>query len=365
MILDNATGPEQVRDIITGGNQCLFLITSRQKLDELEGVSSLPLETLPPNDAITLFVRLLAIDPVGQQKAEIADVVQRLGYLPLAIKLTVARLRRHPTWTVHDLFEDLSNDTTLERVCALSYRDLEPRLKTFFRELSAHPGADISVEAAAVLTGTPVRLAAESLEELYSRYLLAEPSPHRFKFHDLIKDFAIREGSSVNNEMERNEALLRLLRYYTFMTESASEKIGMYDLFAVEPPTGSVGVRSPMDDSSALQWFDAELGNLLACAYYANDRALLPFAWQLPAPSLTYYLRLRGLLGQAASLLDVALATLEREPDPFGEATVRRRAGQLARLQGRYGLCRSQLERSLSSPRNSVSGKAWPGLITN
>jgi tetratricopeptide (TPR) repeat protein len=359
VILDNASGPDYISDMLTGGDQCLFIITSRQKMAEIDGVYSLPLETLPSDDAITLFGRLLGTEPVGQQKADIAEVVRRIGCLPLAIMLTAARLRKHPTWTIDDLLADVSQNTPLERVCALSYEDLEPRQKAFFLLLSVHPGAEITAQTAAVLTGTSVRAAADSLEELYNRYLLAEPSPRRFKFHDLIKDFAIREGSEMS-EAKRQEALLRLLGYYSFMTESASEMIGMHDLFTVAPPSNSTKLDSITDDASALNWLDTELGNLLACAYYANSKAVLPSAWQLPA-SLTYYLRLRGLLVQAMSLLDVALQTLEHEPDRFGEATVRRRVGQLARLQGHSTLSRRQLDKSMQLTRElgDRQGLAW------
>ena len=360
VILDNASGPEHIRDLLAGGENCLFIITSRQRMDDLEGVFSIPLETLPSADAITLFGRLLDIDPTDEQRAEIAEVVRRIGCLPLAIKLTAARLRRHPTWTVHDLLEDTGQNTTLERVCALSYADLEPELKTFFRLLSVHPGAEITEQTAAVLTSTSPSVASDNLEELYNRYLLTEPSRRRYKFHDLIKDFAIREGADMNDDPQRQEALLRLLRHYAFMTEWASKKIGMTDLFTVEPSADSAKVRPPKDDTSALGWLDKELGNLLACAYYANDETLVPFAWQLPA-SLTYYLRLRGFLMQAVSLLDTALRTLERRPDPFGEATVRRRAGQLARLQGYSTLSRQQLEKSmqLTEELGDRQGLAW------
>ena len=98
----------------------------------------------------------------------------------------------------------------------------------------------------------------------------------------------------MNDEAARKNALLRLLGYYAFMAESASEKIGMDDLFTVLPPDFSGEIRLAVDDTAALKWFDAELGNLLSCAYFAIDQVLLPFAWQLPA-SMTYYLRTRGL----------------------------------------------------------------------
>jgi tetratricopeptide (TPR) repeat protein len=361
VILDNAAGPDQIKDLLAGGGRCLFIITSRQRMIGTSNVVSVPVESLPGKDAATLFARALGADPDGRQKEDIAAIVRRLDGHPLAIRLTAARLRAHPSWTVHDLLEqDQSQHTNVERAYALSYEDLEPDMRSFFRLLSVHPGAEITYEAAAILTGTSLRDASAGIEELYNRYLLVEPVPHRLRFHDLIKDFAKRESSGTNDDAARRDALLRLLEYYAFMAESASQKIGMSDLFTVTPPATSTKVHPPIDDASALTWFDTELGNLLSCAHEARVQGLLPFAWQLPA-SMTYYLRLRGFLGQAVSLLDGALETLHREPDLLGEATIRRRRGQLARLQGNFALSRSQLDRSmqLTEELGDRQGMAW------
>lgn len=347
VVLDNASGPEQIRDLLAGGDGCLFIITSRRRMTELSGVVSLPLEGLPPADAATLFARVLGTDSAGSQEADIAEVVRRLHYLPLAISLTATRLRGHPARTVRDLMErDINSRTDLEHVYDLSYQDLNPDMKSFFRLLAIHPGTEITVEAAAMLADIPVHVASDRLEELYNRYLLTEPVPHRFRFHDLIKDFARQEGPNMDDDAGRQGALDRLLGYYAFMAESASAKIGMGDLFAVQPPAGADPADIPNNDQRALNWFDRELGNLLACAYYASGHALLPYAWQLPA-AMAYYLRLRGLLGQAVSLLDGALLALERNADLTGEATVLRSRGQLARLQDNYAFARSLISRSM------------------
>jgi tetratricopeptide (TPR) repeat protein len=361
VILDNASGPDQIRDLLAGGDKCLFIITSRQRLIDVAGISFVPVESLPPGDAAELFARVLGVDLGGPQKEDIAEIALRLDGLPLAIRLTAARLRAHPTWTVHDLLEqDISRHTNIERAYALSYQDLDPGMRSFFRMLSVHPGAEITAEAAAILTGSSVYLASASTEELYNRYLLSEPIPHRFRFHDLIKDFASRESSGMEDDTARRDALLRLLGYYAFMAESASQKIGMSDLLTVAPPETSCEICPPADGASALTWFDTELGNLLSCSYYASGQSLLPFAWQLPA-SMTYYLRLRGFLGQAVSLLDGALPLLERESDLIGEATIRRRRGQLARLQGDFAVSRGHLNRSmrLTEELGDRPGSAW------
>ena len=47
------------------------------------------------------------------------------------------------------------------------------------------------------------------------------------------------------------------------------------------------------------------------------------------------------------TLLDTAIQTLDHRADPQGEAIVRRRRGQLARLQGNFALSRNQLNLSM------------------
>jgi tetratricopeptide (TPR) repeat protein len=360
VILDNASGVNQVENLLAGNHGCMFIITSRQRLIELPGVLSVQLDSLPSADAAALFQRVLGSASMERDESDAAQIVGRIGGLPLAIRLTAARLRSHPAWTVRDLLkQDITRQPDLERVYALSYRDLDPELRIFFRMLSVHPGAEITPEAAAVLTGATAQVATTSLEELYDRYLLTEPKAGRFKFHDLIKVFASHGGADMSEESAREEALLRLLGYYAFMAESASQKIGMADLFTLPAPAGGE-TPALTDRMVAAEWLDEEFGNLLSCASYAADRGLMPFAWQIPA-SLAYYLRIRGFLGQAVSLLEDALHSLQGGIDPRGEAIIRRRRGQLARLQGDVILGRSYVERSmeLTIELGDRQGTAW------
>jgi tetratricopeptide (TPR) repeat protein len=361
LVLDNASGPDQVENLLAGGPGCLILVTSRRRLVELEGVSSLSLSTFPPDDAVTLFERVLGRERAPGQRTEIARAVRRLGYLPLAIRLAAARLKAHPTWTVGDLLErDIRNETSLERIYTLSYRDLDPRLKTCFRLLSIHPGTEITSEAAAVLTGMSLRQVLGVLDELYNWHLIEEPAHHRFQFHDLIKEFATREVPGMSNDSERTQALRRLLGYYAFMATVASERIGTHDVYTLPAPIDGPELRLPEDETAALGWFEAELANLLACAYYASDQKIVPSAWQIPAAMMSF-LRLRGFLGQAVSVLEAALQATLTESDHVGESVVRRRLGQLARLQGDYRRSRDQLNQSLRLAKelDDRKGVAW------
>ena len=150
----------------------------------------------------------------------------------------------------------------------------------------------------------------------------------------------------MRNEPDQREAVLNLLSYYAFIASAASRLIGAHDIVDINSPVSDAGTQLPQNDIEGLAWFDAELGNLLACAHYANENLLLPFAWQLPV-SMMSYLRLRGFVSQIASLLDGALHAVTHARDKVGEAHIRRRIGHISRLQGNFEASRNQLQKSL------------------
>lgn len=362
IILDNASDPDQVRDLLPGGQECLVLITSRRRMVELEALSSsLSLEMLRPEDAITLFERIIGAERAASKHAEMARIIGRVGFLPLAIRLTAARLRAHPTWTVDDLLDSgIGRNRTLEQVYTLSYRDLDEQHKHFFRLLSVHPGAEVTPDTAAVLTGTGHEEALIMLEEIYNRHLIEEPVHYRYRFHDLIKGLASREGVEVGSSPERQEALMRLLGYYAAVADECSLRIGNHDRVPLIKPVTELPHDPPADEVGALDWFDQEIGNLLVCAHYASEKSLMPFAWQIPS-AITSFLRLRGLLAQAQAVLDNALNALRLAPDGVGEASIRRRLGHVARLRGDYRLARTYLDIALRSAIGLADrqGEAW------
>lgn len=363
IILDNVSGVEQIKDILAGGTRCAFIITSRQRINDMPGILTVQLEALSPADATALVGRIIGTGGAGRDASDAARLVDRIGGLPLGIRLTAARLRSHKTWTVNDLLKhEITNQLDLERTYARSFQDLDPGMKYFFRMLSVHPGAEITAEAAAVLTGTTLRAAAANLEELYNRYLLTEPAANRYKFHDRIKDFVTHEEMDMAEAAAREDALLRLLAYYVFTAESASRKIGSYMRFAAPVPADMV--TSEIDDrAAAIEWFEREIGNLLSCASYAIAKSLLPSAWRIPE-ALAYYLRMRGFMSQAISLLDDALPVVQHEVDPQGEIVVRLYRGQFARLRGDVALSRTHLDRAeeLAQELGDRQAIAWSHL---
>jgi len=58
LILDDAVGSEQVRPLLPGAGGSLVLVTSRRRLTALEEAQTISLDTLPPQEAAGLLVRL-------------------------------------------------------------------------------------------------------------------------------------------------------------------------------------------------------------------------------------------------------------------------------------------------------------------
>ena len=67
-MLDDAAGHAQVRPLLPGTAGCLVLVTSRRRLIALDGAQPLALDTLPPDQAVELFLRLARRTPDGAER---------------------------------------------------------------------------------------------------------------------------------------------------------------------------------------------------------------------------------------------------------------------------------------------------------
>lgn len=197
LILDNAASSHQVAPLLPGAAGCMVIVTSRRYLGDLPStLVSIPLDTLPPSDALTMFMNLAP--RARGESGKVSEMVTLCGHLPLAISLLAALFTRHRSWTMDYLIEETkaklltvgSENRTVAAAFELSYQYLAPQHQSFFCHLGLHPGPDIDPYATAALVGLPLDETVKLLDRLHRDSLLAEPVPGRYRMHNLIHEYA-------------------------------------------------------------------------------------------------------------------------------------------------------------------------------
>ncbi|MBT2387088.1 tetratricopeptide repeat protein [Streptomyces sp. ISL-11] len=331
VILDDAAGPEQVRPLLPGATPSQVIVTSRRRLTGLPGVRPVSLDVLCRAEAIDLFH-----DRVGARRpaeeAETAEIVRLCGYLPLAIEMAASRFLSHGSWTARDLVDRLARPARLAeirdgyrdlaRTFAFSYRSLTPVQQTAFRRLSLHIGSEFGAYAAAALTGLSLDDTERVLEDLLNCHLLQEPSPHRYRIHDLLREYArtLTDTGPGDDGGSDGRAVDRLLDLCLDCADRADRM-----LFPHRPRTAVTLDRRPaeapswLDPAGPQEWFATERTNLLAALDHAA-RDAPPRRAALLVHALGGFLESEGLWRVAEPLHERAAAHWHQAGEPAAEA---------------------------------------------
>ncbi|WP_372451893.1 ATP-binding protein [Streptomyces oryzae] len=310
VVLDDAATAEQIRPLLPLGSSSLVLLTSRQRLTGVPGIRSLFVDVLPEPDAMALFTRL-----VGPERARDADqvsaVVELCGRLPLAIELAAGRLRSRPAWTVRHLHRKLAQSRSrlreirdrgsgIDRAFELSYRTLTRKQQTAFRRLGLHFGPDFGPHAAAALIGTSVDDAEHLVEGLLDSSLLTEPEAERYRFHDLLGEYALTLARQ--DPGEEADALERLVDFYLAAALEADlsahprrARVDIVPERSAPPPPEIPFLR---DELEARTWLLTEGSALVAAEDYARTHGSPHKAAHL-AHVLAMFLDAEGLWDEA------------------------------------------------------------------
>ncbi|MFC4494437.1 BTAD domain-containing putative transcriptional regulator [Streptomyces ovatisporus] len=292
-LLDNARDAAQVRPLLAGAKGCAALVTSRNRMVDLAGAHLVDLDVMSPEEAMTLFTRIVGEERVSAERQAAMDVVAACGFLPLAIRIAAARLATRRTWTVSALASKLADerrrldelqagDQAVKATFELGYGQLDAEPARAFRLLGLAEGPDISLHAAAALLDRPAEETENLLESLVDASLLESAAPGRYRFHDLVRLFA--RACAERDEQppsEREAALNRLLDFYlataskVFSLEKPGER-GAEHL--IKPSTTGMLFQ---DRDVALNWLFSEADCVLACVEQAAGRGMLRHAADL------------------------------------------------------------------------------------
>jgi DNA-binding SARP family transcriptional activator/Flp pilus assembly protein TadD len=362
ILLDNAATEAQVVPLLPGAPGCLVLVTSRHRLTGMDHTHTLSLDTLPTLEAIALFAQTAGESRLASQPPELlVELVQLCGRLPLALRIAATRLRAHPTWHLSQLVQRLSHQQhrlgeleagqrSVTAALDLSYQHLSADQQQAYRLLGRHPGPEFDAYATAALLDATLLHGARMLDQLLETHLLQEPTPGRFRFHDLTRAHA---ASSHETEPARHAASDRLLDYYRHTAAAAMDAAYPYERTErPQVPPAHTPVPDLTNPAPASGWLDTELPNLLAAARYATEHGRPVHVLHL-STILHRHLRIRGRYHDAETLHQQALATAHATGDQAGQLTALNGLGDIHWLQGRHTQAADHYQQALQLARTT------------
>ncbi|MFI6322231.1 BTAD domain-containing putative transcriptional regulator [Nonomuraea sp. NPDC050556] len=329
VLLDNATGADQVRPLLPGSASCCVVVTGRRSFEGLiagEGARPIQLDVLGVEQAAELLERVAGV--AAGQAGRLAELCDGL---PLALRISGARLLTRPGWTPDSLADRLAQERLrLDELRAgeldvratfeVSYRDLPERERLLFSRLGQLDVPGFTAWTAAALMDGSLADGAVLLERLAEAQLLQPLGPdqagqERYGFHDLVKLFARQRAADEGREA----ALTRFFACLLALAQDAClrEYQGGYALPQGDAPRWwPDGEVLPPDP---LGWLDAERATLVAAVSQTAALGLTGPCWEL-AHTATRIFEVKGYLSDWRSTAGLALEMCRRDGDTVGTA---------------------------------------------
>ena len=341
IVLDNAAGPDQVRPLLPGSPGCLVLITSRNRMADLDEARSLTLDILGEDEAVALLGKVAGTDKAPADSPAVRELAALCGCVPLALRIVAARLRHQRELTVEKLVAQMLDEGGRLRQLSDGERDLtdvfdaafaslpEPE-RNLLRMLGLIPGPDIDAYAAANLLGTELETAGRLLDSLLDRSLLIQQADARYGMHDLVRAYARTLMDAASDEAVA--AKDRLLDYYQHTAWSGSRHHAGGRRWSAGPDAEPASDVPELPDLPAvLAWLRAERANLLAAI--ASEGTTPARRIDLTAAA-AMLLRQEGPWPLAVQLHEAAAREALRLGDRIAEADALRNVGQICALLG-------------------------------
>lgn len=225
VVLDDAAGPDQVRDLLPSGADCAAIVTGRTMLSTLDGAEALRLDDFNEAEAVELLGRLVGDERVSAEPEAARRVVRHCWLRPLAIRVVGARTAARPVQRLDDLAYRL--EAPIARLDEFEYGDLSVRsaLDMSLESLDADDRRcflllgllnlhHVTAPVLAAATGWDERRAAVSLERLAAATLTDALPGGRYVMHDLVRLYATDRAGGELTETEGRLALRAVGRWY-------------------------------------------------------------------------------------------------------------------------------------------------------
>ncbi|MEV0407070.1 tetratricopeptide repeat protein [Actinoallomurus sp. NPDC050550] len=357
IVLDNAAGEDQVRDLIPASPSCLVLITSRRSLTGLADAVVCQLGLFREDEALELLAQIVGEARVTAEPQAAAAVVRLCGYLPLAVALAGGQLRRRSTWRLADLVGRLESAgldavgstgvgvgrQSVRSLFGVSIRALPKAAQRVFCWAALFPGSSFTAAAMAAAADLAPAEAESILERLVDEYLLEHRGAGRYELHDLLRLFAAEFAETIDGGVsggERRAAEYRLGMYYLAATAAAMDALYPHEKHRrIEIPQSPTPPPAFIGTTDAQSWLDAEHRNIigLAVAGVADPVPMSILLWE--------YLKNTSRLSDLLHLNTAALAMVPAD-DTQRRARILNQLGISHHNLGHYTEALDLLERA-------------------
>lgn len=333
IVLDNVLDYTQARALIPDADNCSTIITSRTRLSGLtirDGVRHVTVMPLDETESVQLLRQVIGA-PRAEAEPDSLTLLARLANgLPLALRVIGEHIAQRPLAAISDLSSELHGHlldasgeideaTSLPTVFAWSYDALTSDTARLFRRLALHPGPNVSAEAAGALTGCEATRTQPVLNGLAKAHLINHDTSRRYRFHDLLRLYALDRSALEDNKHETDQALRRLLDWYLLSAAAAAAALApewpaMPDL----PDSSETRPMSFPTDVEAMKWCQTERENLCAVSRWAAQNGFDRHGWQIPGVIHEIFERY-GRQDDILQLNKLALASAQRDGHEIGQ----------------------------------------------
>ncbi|MDG4820533.1 BTAD domain-containing putative transcriptional regulator [Asanoa sp. WMMD1127] len=332
IVLDNAGTADHVLPLVPNSPTSRILVTSRHRLAAVSAYHSVrhvELDALAAGEAQALLTRVLGAERVAAEPDATDRLAQLCGRIPIALRVAAARLSGRPRQPIAELVAELSDsgldalsvdDHSVRAVFAGAYQALSDPAARMFRLVGLHPGSTVSSWLAAAVVGDTHGRGRRGVDELAAAHLLSEVAVGRYRFHDLMRRYAVECAAT---DGESGAAVGRLLDWYVAIADAANRVLdrGRDRVVATlahpprELPFGG-------DPDEVLAFLDSERDNLVPVAAFALRTGHHRAVWQL-SYLISGYFESRGHTDSRIAINRLGLAAAQQANDPVVEGLMR------------------------------------------
>ncbi|SDK69757.1 DNA-binding transcriptional activator of the SARP family [Glycomyces sambucus] len=211
VILDNARNSQQVLQLLPATAGCVAVVTSRSRLPDLAAlrdVRQVTVGTLDADESVRLLESLIGPERVAREPQAAQRIARLCAGLPLALRIVGTNLdgQRFSLAETAVALEGrdrlahlaVEGDPTMTVAAAfdLSYQALEPEEELLYLNLACLPGTDFSKGLACALVTWEPATAERILANLVAAHRIEEFRPGRYRFHDLVREYARQKAES-------------------------------------------------------------------------------------------------------------------------------------------------------------------------